>query len=304
MEMTMEEFNISTTGALALLQHQLEAWPLAAANFKALQNVETREMLHGHTRFTLQFNPARIASTGAKIDSNSLRQRACFLCGENRPAEQMELNIGNGYLLLVNPFPIFPVHFTIPAAAHTPQLITADNCTPFAHMAALALKLPGLALFYNGPRCGASAPDHMHFQAVERQRLPLLQYIEKGEQLPFKVFTDTFTDIADATGWFRTLIGQLPVPEAEPPHEETPVNVLCTACQGENGEPTAIRVVVIPRKAHRPDFYGSGEDQILVSPASVDLGGVIILPSPDDFHRKFTTTHLETLINQTCYPKT
>ncbi len=302
--MTMEEFNNSTPEAMVLLQRQLEAWPLAATNFKALENVETREMQLHHTTFTLQFNPARIASTGAKIDSGSIKKRACFLCKANRPPEQMELNIGNGYLLLVNPFPIFPVHFTIPAAAHTPQLITADNCAPFAHMAALALKLPGLALFYNGPRCGASAPDHMHFQAVERHRLPLIQYIENGEPLPFRVFTDTFTDIAEATGWFRTLIGQLPVPAAEPPHEETPLNVLCTACQGENGEPTGIRVVVIPRKAHRPDFYGTGENEILVSPASVDLGGVIILPSPDDFHRKFTPAHLEALIDQTCYPQT
>jgi len=179
---------LSTAAALGFLRRQLAQWPMAAANFKALSRVETRTMECRGRNFAVQHNPARIASTGAKVADGKAGPRPCFLCKANRPAEQLSFGLGHSYELLVNPFPIFPVHFTIPTLDHTAQqLISCGRAERMAHMAEFAMNLPGLALFYNGARCGASAPDHFHFQAVEASRMPLLDWATDGRQLPFNV---------------------------------------------------------------------------------------------------------------------
>lgn len=287
---------LSTAAALGFLRHQLAQWPMAAANFKALSRVETRTMECRGRSFAVQHNPARIASTGAKVADGKAGPRPCFLCKANRPAEQLSFGPDHGYELLVNPFPIFPVHFTIPALDHTPQqLISCERAERMAHMAEFAMNLPGLALFYNGARCGASAPDHFHFQAVEALRMPLLDWATDGRQLPFNVINFSATTPPEAEAKLLEAIAPLP---RRTGGDEPDINVICRA----DGISGGVQICVIPRKAHRPDFFGSAEGQILVSPASVDLAGTIILPRPEDFHTAFTPERLEALLAQTVFP--
>ena len=154
---------------------QCAEWPLAGRNFEALKGVEVRYVELPDRHIKVQFNPARIVSSGAKVDARSLAERPCFLCDANRPSEQRGIEWGDGrYTILVNPFPIFPRHLTIPAAEHTPQRITGR----VADMLRLASELEGYTVFYNGPRCGASAPDHMHFQAGNSDFLTISESLD------------------------------------------------------------------------------------------------------------------------------
>ncbi len=153
----------------SLLTEQKENWELARTNFAGLKTVRTKSFNFGDFEVKVQFNPARIVSSGAKVDAKTIAERKCFLCTENRPAEQTAVDAGD-YLVLVNPFPIFPEHFTIPRKEHVDQQIKPY----FADMLELAEALDDYLIFYNGPRCGASAPDHMHFQAGTKNFLPLV----------------------------------------------------------------------------------------------------------------------------------
>lgn len=283
-----------TKSLTEFLKVQLGRWPMAASNFDALKGVESRCIEAGGMPLILQHNPARIISTAAKVDAASLASRPCFLCASNRPPEQMAVDAG-GYEVLVNPFPIFPVHFTIAAKEHAPQLIAAEGCRRFADMWNLARRLPRLALFYNGPRCGASAPDHFHFQAVEAERLPLFSRLAEGNSMPFRMEWCDFVTAREGVEWLEGLMDELKGLPENSDELEPRVNILCTAWG--NG----VRVVVIPRRAHRPDFFGRGEGELLLSPASVDLAGVLVVPSAEDFHRKITPERVEDLWRQTCY---
>lgn len=269
--------------AAAFITTQRAEWPLAARNFDALEGVEVRSIAMPGMDIKVQFNPARIVSSGAKVDARSLAERPCFLCEKNRPAEQRGID-WRGYTVLVNPFPIFPRHLTIPAVGHTPQRIQGR----MADMLALAAELPGYTVFYNGPRCGASAPDHMHFQAGNSDFLPIWQALDVA---PLRMVAD------DGAGTRLSVCTSLPVnvfvvdaatPEAGermfdrlyrvlPEGEEEPMMNLLAA---------GSRLVVVPRKRHRPSFYGTeGEGCMLLSPASVDMGGAFITPRREDFDR-------------------
>lgn len=269
--------------AAAFITAQRAEWPLAARNFDALEGVEVRGIAMPGMDIKVQFNPARIVSSGAKVDARSLAERPCFLCDKNRPAEQRGID-WRGYTVLVNPFPIFPRHLTIPAVGHTPQRIQGR----VADMLALAAELPGYTVFYNGPRCGASAPDHMHFQAGNSDFLPIWQALDAA---PLRTVAD------DGAGTRLSVCTALPVnvfvvdaatPEAGermferlyrvlPEGEEEPMMNLLAA---------GSRLVVVPRKRHRPSFYGTeGEGCMLLSPASVDMGGAFITPRREDFDR-------------------
>ena len=255
---------------------QLAAWPLAAANFEALGGVKVKELDVNGMPFKVQFNPARMASSGAKVDAASLKARPCFLCEKNR------------YTILVNPFPIFHRHLTIPDTSHTDQLIAGR----IADMMGLAAELNGYTVFYNGPRCGASAPDHMHFQAGNSDFLTIAPAIENAElktiaadgdatlslvdTLPVKVFVIDAADHSAGERLFGRLLEAMPVPEGE---REPMLNLLCYST------PAGERLVVIPRKRHRPACYGTDNGCMLISPASVDVGGVFITPRPEDFER-------------------
>lgn len=269
--------------AAAFITAQRAEWPLAARNFDALDGVEVRSIAMPGMDIKVQFNPARIVSSGAKVDARSLAERPCFLCEKNRPAEQRGIE-WRGYTVLVNPFPIFPRHLTIPAVGHTPQRIQGR----VADMLALAAELPGYTVFYNGPRCGASAPDHMHFQTGNSDFLPIWQALDAA---PLRTVAD------DGAGTRLSVCTALPVnvfvvdaatPEAGermfdrlyrvlPEGEEEPMMNLLAA---------GSRLVVVPRKRHRPSFYGTeGKGCMLLSPASVDMGGAFITPRREDFDR-------------------
>lgn len=282
---------------------QLAAWPMARGNFEALKGVETKEFDLDGMHFKVQFNPARIVSSGAKVDAASLAARPCFLCGKNRPAEQIGLDRAEGYTVLINPFPIFPRHLTVPEKAHTPQKIEGR----MADMIKLASELEGYTVFYNGPRCGASAPDHMHFQAGNTDFLTLPDALEDAEQkeiaadgastlalvdtLPLKLFVIDAATPEEGARLFDRLYKALPVPEGD---YEPMMNILAW------GTPAGVRVAVVPRKRHRPSFYGTeGDDCMLISPASVDMGGVYITPRPVDFER-FGADTVRRLLDELC----
>ncbi len=282
---------------------QIAEWPQAAGNFAALRDVKVKEIEMPGMTIKVQFNPARMVSSAAKVDAASLKARKCFLCAENRPEVQRGIEWGEKYTILLNPFPIFPRHLTIPDRSHTDQLISGRA----ADMMRLAADLEGYTVFYNGPRCGASAPDHMHFQAGNSDFLTIAEALENtnlktiaeegdnclslADELPVRVFVIDAVNPEEGEKLFKRLYAALPVPEGE---QEPMMNILCYATAA------GVRMVVIPRKRHRPSFYGTeGADCMLISPASVDMGGVFITPRPEDFER-LDATIINRIFDELC----
>ena len=164
--------NIDKSVVQEFLERQIRDWDTAKNNYEALKHVKVKEFELNGSTVKVQFNPARIVSSAAKVDAKSLKERKCFLCEANRPAVQEGLP-WEDYTILVNPFPIFPKHLTIPANEHTPQLIAGR----ISDMMKIARVLESYVVFYNGPKCGASAPDHMHFQAGNVGFMPVGRWI-------------------------------------------------------------------------------------------------------------------------------
>ncbi len=287
---------------------ELKNWPLAAANYEALELVETKFIDVDGLFVKVQYNPARRVSTGAKIDRKSIAERPCFLCRDNRPEQQGALRWGPCYEFLVNPFPIFQRHLTIPELTHTPQ--TSKGRGP--HMIEMARDLEGYAIFYNGPLCGASAPDHMHFQACLKSELPLIDAIEQRMPaqtdsveiqaslgFPFGFYiVDTDRHLAGtmATDTVRALYAVIDPAENEEDYmkHEPMINIICYDTEHTT------RFVIIPRRRHRPSNYGEGPGQMLISPASVDLGGVFITPRKEDFDA-ITADDIRNIYHECCY---
>lgn len=272
-------------------ENELSAWQDARQRFEDLGRVQVREIDVDGLQLSLQFNPARMVSTGAKIDREALQKRPCFLCAENRPQVQTQLPLNNDFCLLVNPFPILPQHFTLPAKRHQPQLIRQH----YGLLHELLSHYPHLLAFYNGPKCGASAPDHLHFQAGTSGLLPLqrdwarlyerrkmLLCFDDGELSAITTFVVPMFAIRSRSALtdarlFNRLYEVLPQREGEP---EPMLNILAWR-EGEN-----FLSVVIPREKHRPDCYSAqGEEQFLVSPGALDMGGLLITPRQEDFCR-------------------
>lgn len=298
----------------SLLKRQLAGWPEAARRYRDLREVQTKEITIGGMPVRVQYNPARAVSTLARTDAASIAARPCFLCRGNRPQQQVALPFegcdGRRYEILVNPFPIFPEHFTIPAVDHVPQRIAGR----FPDMLRLAEAFPDMTVFYNGPESGASAPDHFHFQMGCKGFLPVERHF--GLLGPKTVMRPgaaaialtsayipglpviTAPDAESAEAAFLRVLRSLPV---SPRTGEPQINILCwternTCAESRNShgnisrERTAgniiFRVLVIPRKAHRPSCYYAPEGEaVRISPASVDLGGVFIVPVEEDFRR-------------------
>lgn len=278
-----------------LFSRQMRDWPQAAARYAALAHVHSRTLEladgDGHTtRIVLQFNPERIRSSAANVDDAALKVRECFLCDEHQPAEQEKVVWRGCYKIQINPYPIFPRHLTISCIGHTPQRIGGR----MAHMVALARDLQGWVVFYNGPKCGASAPDHMHFQAGNADFLPALQEMLNmprhelfatgqacmsvviGMVRPIVLISAS--DDGKAVALFNRLQQAMPMRYGD---DEPMQNILCWS------ERRDVRIAVFPRRKHRPDCYGSGVGQFTLSPASVDLGGVWAVPVERDY---FTLT--------------
>jgi len=274
-----------------LFSQQLSEWELARTNYEQLSRVRTKRVDFGNFEVLVQFNPERIRSSVAKVDSKSVEARRCFLCRENRPDQQMDLPFDSNYTILVNPFPIFRRHLTIARNEHRDQRIRNS----FPDMLNLAVGLPGYVVFYNGPECGASAPDHLHFQAGERGFIPLENdFLSRKlkERMSVKsgigiwlwkkylrgILTFKGKEMNELIDAFEGFYGQ--ISGIQPDRPEPMLNII--AYSDQNG----FVIHIIPRKTHRPvQFFNEGTGQILVSPASVDLGGVIITPREDDFNR-------------------
>jgi len=288
--------------AKSLLDEQMLTWELARTNYDALAKVETRSIPLDGFEMRLQFNPARIASTGAKTDAKSIAERKCFLCGENRPKEQTSLTFRDDYLLLVNPFPIFLEHFTIPRVDHVLQRIDGS----FATLLELARAMsPRYTVFYNGPKAGASAPDHLHFQAGDRRFMIIEDQIErlKGKPIaargdaqlfaarsirPFLVIESR--EAASSVAAFEAVYRALA--KIAPRDDEPSMNVLAWFDAG------VYTTIILPRYKHRPDFYyAEGDAKIMLSPGCVDLGGVCIIPVERDYHR-ITADHLRQMLSE------
>ena len=273
-------------------ERQFSLWPEAMARYKALDSVQTRELQTEHLTLRVQHNPARICSTGATITKEAIAQRPCFLCEQNRPKQQMRRILDGRYELLLNPYPILPMHFTVPMRKHLPQLIHGM----YNEMLQLLRRYPSLMVFYNGPKCGASAPDHGHLQAGSGGLLPLqTEWARLSQSLTTIVSTDDGSELAiiddyicpalairskNMTGselLFKTLYRAMPLVDGE---TEPMMNIVAWR---QNDE---LITVVMPRRKHRPDcYYKTGNDQLLVSPGALDMGGLIITPRAEDFAR-------------------
>ncbi len=293
----MEDSSISR-----FFNRQLEKWADARHRFRDLKHVETHQL---SDQVKLQWNPARIVSTGAKIDKKTLGERPCFLCDKNRPKVQMAKQIDDRFQLLVNPFPILPVHFTIPARKHQPQAIL-DNYGEMHRFLSLHSEL---MVFYNGPKCGASAPDHLHFQAGTSGILPLqtnwqrlsrnlTDIISLNDEEKISVIRDfvvpAFVIISKSEdsdeALFRRLYQSMPVRGDE---TEPMMNIIAWRKGDEYIS------VVIPREKHRPEaYFAEGDAQIMVSPGALDMSGLIITPREEDFRK--LTNETATAILQEC----
>ena len=280
---------------------QLSRWPLACENFRALKNVKVREMDAGGLTVKLQFNPARIVSSAAKLNKEDIAGRKCFLCRDNRPKEQIMLKFdgrkNKKYHILVNPYPIFPDHLVIADARHTDQSIRQR----YVDMLDLARKYTDFTFFYNGPRSGASAPDHHHFQAAPRGLIPLecdvdrlVDQIDKSDALEYvtslqdadlyhyqKFTTGVFVLEAETSKsmakLFYRLLDCAEVPEGD---SEPMFNLFTFYRDGK------FRSIVIFRSRHRSHHYFSdGPEHLTMSPGCADMGGVFIVPVEEEYEK-------------------
>jgi ATP adenylyltransferase/5',5'''-P-1,P-4-tetraphosphate phosphorylase II len=275
-----------------LLQIQINEWDKLEEGYKNLSSLKTKTFWFDAFKIKIQFNAERIFSTSAKVDADSIKKRNCFLCENNLPKEQKGIILLEKYYLLCNPYPVFPEHFTIVAKNHKPQQISSS----FSDFVMLSKLLSdNYTVIYNGPQCGASAPDHMHFQAGSKYFMPIENDFHSiKKEFGDSVFNSkelTLTAIDDGLRRFFSL-------------ESTDDKILIKAfnsiyneLEKKNGEPMMNLIcnydeelrwwlIIFLRSKHRPShYYLKGENQIILSPAAIDLGGVCILPVESDFYK-------------------
>lgn len=287
--------NDYSSAAKFLFAQQHDTWEMNRNNYVMLRDVKIKSFRFGSFKIKVQFNPGRIISTSAKVDEKSIKERKCFLCAENLPDEQKGINYKDEYIVLVNPFPIFPEHFTLSNLKHQPQRI-ADT---FHYLLSFSKDLyKHYSVVYNGPKCGASAPDHLHFQAGTKGFMPLddefhLIKNEFGDEL-LSTGTILITGVDDGLRKFITM--ESADQELLNTHFQKILNVLNTENPSEPesmlniisgyDEEFGWQIAIFVREKHRPSHYfREGSDQIVLSPASVDLAGCCIIPDKKSFDR-------------------
>lgn len=269
---------------------QIETWPTAQTNFRNLRDVRTKELCTGDNTLTVQFNPARIRSTGAKTDSKSIAGRKCFLCADNRPHEQRTKSFGDTeFDILVNPYPILPAHFTIAAREHRPQSIIGN----YRYMHLFVDDYPDMTVFYNGPECGASAPDHLHLQAGTTGLLPLQRGWQRLSRNLHVIYgSDDGDNIAVLNDYpARALVIRSRSAESDDAMFDRIIKAMDTRGEPDinilswmNGDEYVS--VIFLRGKHRPDcYYAEGKKQLIISPGALDMGGMIVTPREEDFRR-------------------
>ncbi|MEN6456128.1 MAG: DUF4922 domain-containing protein [Prolixibacteraceae bacterium] len=289
----------------SLICQQKKVWPLLRQNYAGLEKIESKIYSFNSFKVIAQYNPERIRSSAAKTDEASIRERPCFLCKKNRPKEQQGIDFQGRYTVLANPYPIFPEHLTIPLNEHLPQRIEPY----FPDMLLLSRQLPGFTVFYNGPECGASAPDHFHFQAGTAGIMPADTEIEKILSLHGDLlFQDKQIMVRSVgTAYLRKFIVLSSASEEELTRcfaqilrileergeKDEPMMNIISAYQHERWG-----VIIFPRDKQRPwQFDEEGNRKIVMSPASVELGGLAVLPRKEDFD-KLTKDDLASIYNQ------
>jgi len=264
---------------------QLNEWELAGINYRQLERVEIRRMTFPGFEVLVQFNPERIVSSSAKVDAKSIGARPCFLCEKNRPPKQKGVRFESDFTVLVNPFPIFRRHLTIPSVEHTDQRIRYN----FGKMLSLAAALQDYVIFYNGPECGASAPDHFHFQAGNRGLMPVEKDFSSA-RFASRVFTRKGAEAWHWTGYLRGIIslsGSEREPletlfhkfferfsDMQPDKPEPMLNIL--AYKNED----LWIVHIIPRRKHRPVQFFCGGKRPVTSQSGLGR------PGRRDYHPK------------------
>ena len=302
-----------------LFQEQSTTWKLATDNYRALSKVIFKEYIIDGFRVRLQFNPGRIISSSANVSKDAITERPCFLCAKNRPVEQTFLTfedventvLANEFQILVNPFPVFPQHFTIAAKEHQPQAIEGQMDT----ILRLAKCMDDCVVFYNGPRCGASAPDHLHFQAGSKGLMPIESDYEDWKKEHLSILT-TEKEVQVyqlegllRNGWlmegknekeliksFDLLLKSLETVNTSF-GEEPMLNFLCWYKKDH------WTCVLFPRKKHRPDcYFRDNETKLLISPAAVEMGGLMIAARQEDFER-ITEDEIRDIYNEVSISK-
>jgi len=291
--------------ALKLITEQKKEWEACGNGYASLSSVQVKTFQFDGYSIKVQYNPGRMTSTSAKVDPKSIKERKCFLCYNNLPKEQRGLDWKENYIILVNPFPIFPEHFTIPSKNHLPQEI--KNSFKLLNELSYDLR-ERYTVFYNGPKCGASAPDHIHFQAGLKDFMPIDheyeeirsrygKLISSGEGAKVYAVDDGLRKfISIESGDMEVLSGLfmdfLEIYSGKSEEEEPMLNILSNYVGDE------WRVIIFLRGKHRPKaFFAEDEGKILLSPASVDVGGVCIVPREEDFD-KITRENLTEIFHE------
>ena len=264
----------------ALLEYQRENWQLFRQGEEALSGMQTRIIPEGHAQIVVQANPGRRKSTHATVDPESISKRPCVLCAENIPPDERGVAFGD-LVILPNPYPVLRRHFTVPSREHSPQRLSGR----IPGMLELARALgPDMLVFYNGPHCGASAPDHFHFQACSNSGIPLFSHIPVGGQKDERLALTSFgrrllvcsdRDAGKTAEYVQQVLDCLPAEDPEPL-----INVLAVFRDG------GFLTVLWPRSKHRPAcYFKEGEARIAVSPAAMEMAGILVVAEPDHFDR-------------------
>jgi len=278
-----------------LLEQQKKQWPQLAEGYNSLNSIKVKEFTFDGFTIRVQFNPGRIISTSANVNDAAIKERKCFLCQQNLPPEQKGILYLDKIIILCNPFPIFPEHFTLANIDHSPQQIINS----FDILLSLSKDLSEhYTVFYNGPKCGASAPDHLHFQAGNKYFMPVdNEFYFIKEKYGKRIYSTDSIAVSGVDDGLRRFIS----------FESKDINLIknyfekfysvYASLSGGSDEPKmnilsffdsekGWRVIVFLREKHRPShFFASDENKILLSPAAVDIGGVCITPLKNDFDR-------------------
>ena len=270
----------------------------AAFQYSLLKDVRRKELPIGDFPAVLFFNPGRVHSVMADVSDHTLATRQCFLCPEGLEDKQQTL-LYKDYAIRVNPFPIFAPHFTISTAQHKPQQIRGH----YEDMLRFTTDLPEYTIFYNGARCGASAPDHMHFQAIPMNSLPMQVYLDKNARLPDFcpsarwIQADSIEEMARLffalVDEFAAKIQEPTYPQALPPRpDDADFNII----SWYNGH---YNTVVLFRRQSRPACFFAEDpaERILISPGAVEMCGVAVVSTEDSFNR-LTANKLQAIINE------
>ncbi len=281
--------------AKLLLEQQKKDWRLLEDGYKSFESVQSKDFEFDGFKVSVQFNPKRLISTSAKVDETSIKKRKCFLCSENLPLLQKGILFRDEYLILCNPYPIFPEHFTIPNINHFPQKIKEV----FYLMLSLSRSMyERYTVFYNGPKCGASAPDHLHLQAGSKYFMPVeKEFNELKKKFGEKIFEEDGFSVYGVDDGIRRMFfleGDLEdvliytfndfyeILTSLSSSKEEPMMNIISSFEAETGW----RIIIFLRSKHRPArYFTNNEQSLLISPAAVDLGGVCITPLEKDFDK-------------------